>query len=394
MDCNVAKQLMTDYLMGMTDESVKKEFEEHLAGCEECRSAFEELKKAEQEYDKKEGTEPLKKVNKVIKKHKRGKILAILGAVVLAAALIILIVGEVNPKSGFPSITRLKYKHKAEKILDALFTNDMESLMTGTFSDIVPGTNAFTYSKSKCVEDMIVDYSEQLKNLNKDFLYGQGYEIIRSWVKYEEGFQTYQGRIHPYQEEYKNYVFSVYMQVRSVGVFNIDIDFIDENHYDLTLSPDPDERLEFKDKMTDITASITQVELLAKGVDWKPYVLNERFADENGYVDIYGNVISSDCRERLEDENYIAALNGRFADIYNTSKTESLYIELLDYNFERHAANVELIWTIQDLKGNKAVMKKKMLYGPYSYEKLDDESEFIAEDGFDMELKEKMRNLF
>ncbi len=394
MDCNVAKQLMTDYLMGMTDESVKKEFEEHVKECEECRTAFQELKKAEKEYDKKEGAEPLKKVNKEIKKYKRGKILAILGAVVLATAFIILIVGEVNPKSGLPSITKFKYKNKAEKIVDALFTNDMESLMTGAFSDIMPGTNAFTYSKSKCVENMIVDYSEQLKNLNRDFLYGQGYDIIRSWVRYEEGYQTYLGRIHSDQEEYKNYVYSVYMEVRSVGEFSIHIYFIDENHYYLSLIPKPSERLEFEDKMTDIAASITQVELLAKGLDWKPYVLNERLTAENGYVDIYGNVISSDCRKRLEDENYIAEFNERLADIYNTSKTDSLHIELLDYNFERHAANVELIWVIQDMKGNKAVMKKKMLYGPYSYEKLDDESEFIAEDGFDVELKEKMRKLF
>ena len=46
MDCKVAKQLMADYLMGMTDEEVKKEFEEHLNSCESCKKALEELKKS------------------------------------------------------------------------------------------------------------------------------------------------------------------------------------------------------------------------------------------------------------------------------------------------------------------------------------------------------------
>ena len=45
MDCKVAKQLMPDYLMGMTDNEVKKEFEEHIKECESCSNALEELKK-------------------------------------------------------------------------------------------------------------------------------------------------------------------------------------------------------------------------------------------------------------------------------------------------------------------------------------------------------------
>ena len=394
MDCNVAKQLMTDCLMGMTDESVKTEFEEHLAGCEKCRSAFEELKKAEQEYNKKEGAEPLKKVNKVIKKHKRGKILAILGAAVLAVVLLILIVGEINPKSGLPSITRLKYKHKAEKILDALFTNDMELLLTGSFADIIPGTDGFTFSKAKCVEDMIVDYSKQLKKFNEGFLNGKGYDIKSCRVQYEEGYQTYLGRLHPYTEEYKNYVYEVYMEVNSIGRFYMHVFFIDENHYYIQFGAVPDAGQEFRDKMNMIMVPINQVEMVAKGIDWKQYVINGRMLGDNGYINVGNNLVSDDCIRPATDETYLTGFNERLSGIYNTGKTVSVDIVIRDYNFEKHAINTELIWVIMDENGKSAVMRKKLLYGPFGYQKLDDEADFISDPGFDIDLKEKLRTLF
>ena len=125
MDCKVAKQLMPDFLMGITDEDVKKEFEEHLNGCESCKKALEEMRKAEQEYDKKDGTEPLKKVNKVIKKHKRDKILAIIGVLILVGVIAFFVMGELRPEDGrFYSITKMRYKHKAKEIVEYFIQDD------------------------------------------------------------------------------------------------------------------------------------------------------------------------------------------------------------------------------------------------------------------------------
>ena len=45
MECNLAKQLMPDYILGLTDETVKNELEAHLKECESCQKHLEELKK-------------------------------------------------------------------------------------------------------------------------------------------------------------------------------------------------------------------------------------------------------------------------------------------------------------------------------------------------------------
>lgn len=53
-----------------------------------------------------------------------------------------------------------------------------------------------------------------------------------------------------------------------------------------------------------------------------------------------------------------------------------------------------MIWVIKDLNGREAIMRKNLLYGPYGYQKLDDEAKFVSENGFDTELEKMMRELF
>ena len=53
-----------------------------------------------------------------------------------------------------------------------------------------------------------------------------------------------------------------------------------------------------------------------------------------------------------------------------------------------------MIWVIKDLNGREAIMRKNLLYGPYGYQKLDDEAKFVTENGFNTELEKMMRELF
>ena len=46
------------------------------------------------------------------------------------------------------------------------------------------------------------------------------------------------------------------------------------------------------------------------------------------------------------------------------------------------------------MNGHEAVMRKDLLYGPYGYQKLNDEAKIVAEEGFDEELAGKMKKLF
>ena len=65
----------------------------------------------------------------------------------------------------------------------------------------------------------------------------------------------------------------------------------------------------------------------------------------------------------------------------------------LDCNVYQFLA-IEMIWIIKDLDGHEAVMRKDLLYGPYGYQKLNDEAKIVAEEGFNKELEQKMKNLY
>ncbi len=69
-------------------------------------------------------------------------------------------------------------------------------------------------------------------------------------------------------------------------------------------------------------------------------------------------------------------------------------MQIRDYNNEKHALNIQMIWQLQDKNGHKAIFTKDFQYGPYGYQKMDDSSEIVAEEGFSMEIKEKLENLF
>ncbi len=400
MDCKVAKQLMTDYLMGMTDEEVKKEFEEHISGCESCKKALEELKKVEQEYDKKDGAEPLKKVNKVIKKHKRGKILAIIGALILVGVVAYFVMGELRPEDGrFYSITKMRYKHKAEEIVDYFFNNDMESLLNGTVSYLIAGNKDLPYSKAKCVEDMIVDYSDQLKKMNEGFLNGHEYKIVDSYISYDEIYRSYLRNIYPNEEKYKDYNYQVNMEISTdIGNLEIFVRFFNHDNYDFYITDNniDSQKDDFQSKLLDMSTMIGHVYRFASGADPFPYVINGRLLEENyedGFIGIGKIIATNNCHEN-KDDTYIKGFNERLDEIYYISKTESFNLEVRDYNPNEHAINVELIWIIKDSNGHEAVMRKNLLYGPYGYQKMDDSSEIVAEEGFDEELEGKMKKLF
>lgn len=400
MDCKVAKQLMADYLMGITDEEFKKEFEEHISGCESCKKALEELKKAEQEYDKKDGTEPLKKVNKVIKKHKRGKILAIIGILILVGIVTVFVLGELKPNERkLPSITKMRYKSKAAKIVDEFFNNDMDALLNGTVSYLIPGASYLPYNKADCIMDMLVDYSDRLKEMNKDFLYGKKYEIKNCLIGYREVFASFMGRLYPAENKYKTYNYTVMMDISTeMGNFTVEIQFFNQDNYDFYIIPDLSlSDSPFSDKLLDMNKMITHLYRYASGADYYHNILNGELLNdsvESGeFIGVGNQFATSDCIESF-DEVYTQGFNERLAEIYNISKTESVNMEARGYNKEKHAVNIEMIWIIKDLDGHEAVMRKDLLYGPYGYQKLNDEAKIVAEEGFDKELEEKMKKLF
>lgn len=393
----MAKQLMSDYLMEMTDEGIKKEFEEHIIGCECCRKELDDLKKAEKEYDKNDNPIHLKKVNNEIKKHKRGKIIAIVCVLILTVVASIFVIGELKPESNLPSITKIKYKNEAKKIVEDFFNNDMEAILYGMVSNIVAGTDSLPYTRQACLNDMIEDYSGLLKELNEGFAYGKEYRVDNCAVIYGKDNKTVADTANLLEKRGKENDYLITMNIATdIGEFSVSIQFSGISRYWFNINAEAsDISGEALKSLQEINAILNRIDLFSSGMDYNPYILNDRLLRdnyENGFVGVNGSFASSD--EDPLDETYITGFNERLEEIYKNSKTKSVNMELRDYNFEKHAINVEMIWIISDLNGHEAVLTKKILYGYRGYQKLDDEANVIAEKGFDKELEKKMRDLF
>ena len=398
MNCNMAKQLMADYLMGMTDEEINRKFDEHLKKCESCQKQMNELIKAEQKYDNKDATDSLKKVKKEINKHKRGRILAIICAVLLASITTVFVIGELRPESSLPSITKIKYKKKAEKIIEKIFDNDMDDLMDGTVSYLTAGTDSFPYTRQECLSGMIEDYGLMLEEMNKDFFYGKEYMIEKNRVSYRELYKSVSETVNLPEESDKGNGYMVLVEVSTeLGNFSVNISFFNTDNYHLNIyANSSNSGDDFFYKIQDMNAMFVRLDLFASGMDYNPYIMNDRLLKDNygnGFVGVVENFASVYGQE-ISDDTYINGFNKRLEEIYNTSCTESVNMEIRDYNFEKHAINIEMIWIIRDMNGYEAVMIKDLLYGYHGYQKLNDEAKIIAEDGFDEELKKKMMELF
>ena len=397
MDCKIAEQLMPDYVMDLAEDSLKAELEEHLNTCESCRKLCDEMKKGSKNHDEQPEENPFKKVNKVLKSQKKKKVIFICLTTILATMLTILVIGEVNPKSGFPSITRFRYKQKAKEIVQNFFDGNMESLIYGEGKQIAGAE--LTNSKCQIGAEMIEDYTLEMKKLYDKSIKGKNKTINQVRLKYENWYKTFFMKAHPDDESYTYNQYIAQTEVECNGIqFNIDIIFDNIDTYTITfftpnLSPDPAQPDTFPDCLYRIAQYSNQIDLYINDLDWKRYILYNRLTDPEQFVGITNNLLSLDC-SRISDDLYVKGFNERLEKVKEKSKTNYLDFIVRSYNKEKHALNVQMIWEIEDKNGKKAVMTKDFLQGPWSYQKLDEEEQFVEEDGFSQELKMMLEKLF
>lgn len=398
IDCVKAEQIMSDYILGLTDKEENFDMDAHIHICEKCRKYYEDLKKADKEMSEKSETEPFKKVNKVIRKQKKNKWIALILAVVFAMALAVIVIGELFPNTGLPSITRLSYKKKAKNIVEDMFNNNMEPMLWGAVN-IASGTYGYSETKAVNVKDMFNDYTHQLNSIYDRYLAGRKWSIKETKVAYENRF-SYKSLINNGNQNPDHMGYTV---TASIGIEDIEFDiifyFYSPDYYDIYFSYTED-ILEYKEGIEKIYNLINHFYRYVLDIDYMQYILNDRMVDNKTVLDdMYDNYIPFlkgvyAPKQGADDITYTDELNEKLKEIKGTSITEHIDMQVRDYNIDKHALNVQMIWQITDINGYKAIMIKNFLYDVDGYHPTDDLVEIIAVDGFDAKLFRKLEELF
>ena len=387
---------MPDYVMNLTKEDVKKEMEEHLKECKSCRELYESMKKEGDAYDEIPEDKPFKKIYKEIKKIRVKKILFFYITLILAVLLLALVIGELNPRSGLPSITRFRYRSKARSIAQDFFDGKMETVLMGTALDEC-GALFSKNGKGYVGPEIIEDYILQLKKLYNDELVPHNFEILDTDVKYTRIDLYYIDLMDSLEaDDTDNYVVKMLVG-NGENRFYFEVSFEDLNTYSVGLLSENRELGQpenaFDKAIVKADKYISFVEDYIYDRYAGEYILYDRLCGEKKYVEIGDNFFTTNCLNSA-NADYTAALNEKLPRIIEIGKTESADMVIHDYDKGKHILNVMLVWKIEDANGKKAIMTKYFNQGPFGYQKVDETEQIMSEEGFDPKLIQQMKDLF
>ena len=390
INCTKAEQLMSDFVLGLTNKEDTLDIEDHLKECEKCRKNYEMLKDTAKTIDAIPEDEPFKKVKKVIDTQKKKKWIALIIAVISVIVFMIIVLGELFPKTGLPSITRFSYRLKAKSLVEDFFNNNMEVLLLGA-TNRTAGTTGYSYTKSSNVINMFNDYSGQLNSIYDQYIAGKDYTIKSSKIKYEES-SSYSYMIDP-ENRYSDHLCYTVTVTVEIGDMEFDMlfSFYNPADYDVFFSFDRDSA-SFNIGIEKAYKLINHFYRYVLDVDYTHYILNEIMTDPLESANIGQGIFTLVNDE--DKETYTIKLNERLNEIKKISKTESIDMQVRDYCFDAHALGIQMIWQLEDSTGHKAVAFINFLYDTEGYHKTDDNIKIISEDGFDASLTEKLKTLF
>ena len=396
IDCKKTEELMPDYVMNLANEDTKKELEEHLKGCKSCRELYESIKKEGDEFDKIPEDKPFRKIQKEIKKIRFKKILFGYITVILAILLLIVVIGELNPRSDLPSITRFRYRSKAQSIAQDFFDGKMETVLMGDALEDC-GVKVFKYGKGEVGTEIIEDYISQLKIIYNEELISHNFKILDTDVKYEKSNLYYIDFMDSLESD-DTADYTVKMLVGDgENRFYIEVEFADLNTYSVGLCSEHRDQYLTENEFDKVIEKFDKYIAFVEGYIYDgyvgKYVLYDRLCGEKQYLEIGDNFFTTNCLN-TSDADYTAALNKKLPQIIEIGKTESADIVIHDYDKTKHTLNVMLVWKIEDTNGKKAIMTKYFDQGPFGYQKVDETEQIMSDDGFDPELIKKMKVLF
>ena len=408
MKCCIIEDLLPEYMEDICSSETKKEIEEHVSGCENCRRKLEAMRKDKVMGEEKcafgsEDIKPFQKIEKELKKNRIKKMVAIVLLIIVCAGFGILTVGQFFPTLPLPSFDSIMYRYEAKHIARELVDGNIEEVLKGA-SNSLDFTN-WGDSKNVFFYDMV----KRLKEMHGKIFEGKKTKIRVDSVIYEDRYGM--------ETENKEYCYKVklILTVENQEIY-MTVSFGDKYSYSFGLGTGDNMYLEANQKgedsleykIRDMMNYLNYYYETRLGYSTIRTVTNGRVSAQNyesidesdknsGFLSYY---FVEDCTRVSEmnsdtgESDYCLKVGRGFYEVLKRCKSNDFRMNHKDYEPEKGKYNVTLYWRITDLSGRTCILSKEFYYGPTGYEVADDKERILAEEGFDGKIVENLKEMF
>lgn len=408
MKCFIIEDLLPEYMEDICSPETKKEIEEHVSGCANCRRKLEIMRKDQEALEGKcalgsEDIKPFQKIEKELKRNRIKKRVAILLLVIVCMGFGILTVGQFFPTLPLPSYDSLMYRFEAKQIARELVDGNIEKVLKGA-SNSLDFTN-----RGDSQEVFFRDMVECLTDIHGKIFEGKETKIRVDSVIYEDRYGM--------ETDHKEYCYKVklILTVEDQEI-NMTVSFGDKYSYSFGLDMGENMYLEANQKGEDsleykirdmmnylnyyheTRLGYSSIRTVTNGrVSARNYESINNSDKDSGFLSYY---FVEDCNREGEinadtgENDYCLKVGRGFYEILKRCKSNDFQMTHKDYNPEKKKYNVTLYWRITDLKGKTCMMSKEFYYGSTGYEAVDDTETILSEKGFDGKIVENLKEMF
>lgn len=408
MKCYVVEDLLPEYVENLCSSETKQEIEKHLRDCDSCRRKWEEIQGENRGVHEKaaigsEDIQPFRKIKRELKNNRIKKVAAIVVLIVVCGVFGVLTIGQFFPYLSCPSYDSLMYRYQAKQIARQFVEGDMEKVLEGM-------STSLDFTNLGDAHDVFFrDVAEHLKEIHQKVFRGKESKIRVDGVIYEDRYGM--------EVEDKEFCYQVNLVI-TVGDRDIFMRIAFDNKYSYSLGLDMGENMNINANKNGEDSLEYQVR------DMQSYL---RYYSEtcmgfsiyrritNGRVNVrnYENITEEDKNSTslsyyfVEDcskepllnmetgcTDYSLKVGNGFYEILRQCKSNDFQLTNKEYNPEKKKYSATLYWQITDLNDKKCIMSKEFYYGMSGYEAVDDTETIYADDGFEQEIVEQLKNIF
>lgn len=428
MECHVIEDLLPSYADDICSPETRQEVEDHLQECEMCRARLEQMKQYNESAEAGEPVgiqdiRPFQKISRKMKHNRTVKVVAIALLIIVCGVFGVLTVGQFFPTLDCPSYDSILCRFQAKEIARKLVSGDEDQIreaLVGIGTDY--GSKLLDSERNYLINDVAGHLAENQTSFANAKIHVDevSYCVEEYYVDEEEGPQ-------PFGTKYAYYLVQLTVQCAG-GEMYMDIGFHNRNQYVVHMRTG-EYFQELVKKGMDENSLEYQVIDINKYLDYylsscflqrvETPLLNGRISNQNAEAlnlrnqdeetteaydpfdtGFYTDYLTEDCmkpgveKEGVYCTEYSQQTGQRLYQILSRCQSNQFQMTDQRYNQTEKKFDATLYWEITDLNGKKCIMTKAFYFGPSGYEPADDTETICAEDGFNDDLVQKMKQLF
>lgn len=413
MKCYIVEDLLPEYVEELCGQETRRDIEEHLSTCKNCKKKWEEMKKDNGESAVvTEDLQPFQKIKRELKKNRINKMIAIVLLIIVCGVFGTLTVGQIFPALSCPSYDSLMYRYEAKHIAQKLVDGEIKEVLKGVSTDFdVSNPTADVH------EIFFDDIVEHLTGLHEKVFKDKDITIHVDSV-------TYLGSDDGYRNDSEAYNMGMWYRVMLTlkgeeGDIFMSINFdnsenysfhlwLEETEYDCNNVMENTAQNSLAYNIQEMNRYLYYYMDCCQGFNTDNYLTNERISAQNfetvtedeSHLGFFSYYFTRDCTSlgvmnaETGCTDYSREVGLGICKVLKRCQSNDFRMINRDYNEDEKKYNAILYWTVTDLKGKQCIMMKRFYFGPTGYEPVDNKETIYSEDGFDRNMIKELKGVF